>query len=27
LLAQTALIQDRFGIAVGTPEAVLATIR
>jgi predicted nucleic acid-binding protein len=26
LLAQAALIQDRFGIAVGTPEAVLATI-
>ena len=26
LLAKAALIQDRFGIAVGTPEAVLATI-
>jgi predicted nucleic acid-binding protein len=26
LLAQAALIQDRFGITVGTPEAVLATI-
>jgi predicted nucleic acid-binding protein len=26
LLAQAVLIQDRFGITVGTPEAVLATI-
>ena len=26
LLAQAGLIQDRFGITVGTPEAVLATI-
>jgi predicted nucleic acid-binding protein len=26
LLAQAALIRDRFGITVGTPEAVLATI-
>jgi predicted nucleic acid-binding protein len=27
LLAQAALIQDRFGITVGTPEIVLSTIK
>jgi hypothetical protein len=26
LLAQAALIEDRFGISVGTPEAVLAAV-